>query len=1287
MKVRGALVLGLMSVCGLGLSCAGEFEPDEFTLLLAHFNERVDMADYAEGIATFSGNGATLTEGYFGKAIDLRPRGLYKNFWEECEDYTPRYDGWGFRARGNLSPWQGTFEYWIRVSDPNSPKVPSLYNTVEATLARSVKHPERDYYVGFTVLLNTWGFKYVFPTVSGNCFIGSVVFKDIPGFGRSLDPDEWHHFALCWSQGEMTVWLDGRLLKSFDMEGQLGLVLMNNPVRYVKMSDCVIDELRISNVVRYTKPFEPAWRDGRRPNYAFTGNPGARRFPQKLVEPPRATAVPLPKRVHRVKVHLGEYELTFDRRTGRLVSLRLRRTSARRFANGLLLWKGLEREPLEALSMGKSRLEEDEFQFEQIFEAQVHTRQRIREKDGTLLWDAELTNRDGSEVWLELLLSIPLPLKGVEEYFDGCGRRDTVNLPRRRDEYALTLPFVAVSGRGKFIGVGLDPRQDINDILSERLPLRNGGIIRQGTRLALSPGESFRYRFVVVKGEGEFGTLDAIERYHSEFPELYRLRPDVPIYSYMPATQHSVFSKSVDMKRQGYAGGFWGHGPGHDKGDEFGTPRWWNNPKLDSDKHYREYTRRLERMWRSIYDLRQYITLYYRQAYENFYPVRRFHICPDMPPRYIIEDIMPGYQPNEDPLCFGQYYGPIWNAYLVNEYNTPLGEHFRDQLLRYLRQTKGYWVGIINDMSHSALYRHNDPYAKRTGGRSFSRDLGTFVRKALGRRQRYQMVNSLVDSGHRLSVWSDGGAFSFTLCAYSASIAIEGSDLYTGLTGYGDYLIPARYLLGEKPFTAMTHTNDDISGRFVKSEELTPFTLRDYYRYCDRQLALFCLENGVTLDPTSYMWGRQYMLETAAVMVESAVLGRKIVPSATVKAPLWVRRSGDGLKTLLVVGNAKPYPLDTAIRVSNRYYGASPLFVPYYGGDLPHRLTEKITELGPVTVKPRDFFAVKIVGLLDTGTPADVLTSFSGDGITLRLRLTMSLQSEGELLLSSFAPLYRLEELKLNGERYEFRPNEPVYLSKGSSKVEVTYYNRSLRFTAADWKAVELIKDGRVNFCLLADPGVMFRLRPEDEGRAFALGFERGTARMLNDFIEQYDSEDGVPGNLKPAQFVRQKPKDYEGWALIFKLDHISRPGYVTIHTKERDIRFSGATQGELRRAMVVFMRLVDRKYPHIGRFFPLKYSRPPYELGKPVPIEKWVARKPTAEFFKKMGDPFFLIKPLLRREFEVLYKENTLDFEGKYTMKWSPYIFEPTFDDDFVYGYYGPGTAETMEQLRHPAQ
>ena len=98
---------------------------------------------------------------------------------------------------------------------------------------------------------------------------------------------------------------------------------------------------------------------------------------------------------------------------------------------------------------------------------------------------------------------------------------------------------------------------------------------------------------------------------------------------------------------------------------------------------------------------------------------------------------------------------------------------------------------------------------------------------------------------------------------------------------------------------------------------------------------------------------------------------------------------------------------------------------------------------------------------------------------------------------------------------------------------------------------------------------------------------------------------------------------------------------------------------------MVVLMRLVDRKYPHIGRYFPLRHWR------KKQPWEP-VRIKETQQFYKSFADPRFLLKPILNAQGERHYDGGNEDFQGRYELRFAPYIFEPTYEDDYVNGYGG---------------
>ncbi|MFW6058595.1 MAG: LamG-like jellyroll fold domain-containing protein, partial [Phycisphaeraceae bacterium] len=454
------------------LADAGPFAPDKQTLLLAHFDDNVHHADYAQGMHQFAGNGARLVDGYFGKAIDLRARGLTEDFMNQSDDYTPRYDGWGFHGRGNIEPDQGTFECWFKPADANKPKMLWSTNFLNAELGRSVPHPDREgMYIGFGLTLNHYGIRYFFPTLAGNLFQGNVNFANIEGFGRYLDPDNWHHFALTWSQGELVMYIDGRVVLAHDMTDQKGLVLIDNPVRYLSMSDCVVDELRISRVVRYTDEFEPRWRDGKRPDYAFTGNPMVQRYDPKLLPPPTARKVALPERMEPVDVTLGRFALQFDRRSGQLIDFEVDGRPGPASSNGLMLHRGLDRAPLAPQAMENFRQYDGRTRFTQHFADDIVALHELAQVSGTLRWRVTLINETNRQAWLEPLLSLPVPLPAVEEMFDGTAPRRNISVPRHRDVYAHTLPFIAAANSEQHIGVGIDPHVNLSDIVNQWIPV------------------------------------------------------------------------------------------------------------------------------------------------------------------------------------------------------------------------------------------------------------------------------------------------------------------------------------------------------------------------------------------------------------------------------------------------------------------------------------------------------------------------------------------------------------------------------------------------------------------------------------------------------------------------------------------------------------------------------------------------------------------------------------------------------------------------------------------------
>lgn len=1274
-------ILGFaLSMILINLCTAGEFAPDANTLLLAHFNEAPYQADYANGYDRFTGSGAQLTEGYYGKGINLSGQQFIRDFMTKGEAGSPRafFEGFSFSCYGNVNLDQGTYECWFKLPPPGETtyRGTSLAGTY---IHRQVTKPGDKYSRSLNIDLNAGTISFCLPYLPYDYETGEVRFKKVAGFERSLDPKDWHHFALCWSRGELAMYLDGRSLYAADLSKYKGFAFMGRAGE-IHLNGLIADELRISDVVRYAKDFEPAWRDGQRPAYAFSGVPNLKRYPPQLEPPCHAAALNAEKGGPAEKMTLGGTTFIFDRQKGHLLGIGFQGEAQADGINGFQLWQGLEHALVSPAEATHWRMDPKGIQFTQRFPNEVTAYHHLTEKDGVINWQVTLENHGSKEAWLEPLMSLPLPAEEISEYFDGSAIQRKLTLPRRRTEYASTMPFAAAAGKTATVGVGLDPHEAYNMLISEWIPGEKDGAIRQGLRVALSPGEQYACTWFLFRERADFGVLNALERYHDLSPDLYQLRPDVPIYSYMPT---SVELPIEDYLRLAYVGGIWGHGPGHTKGDEFGNPRWWDLSKYYADFSY-EHAMKLERMWDNLANMRNIIQALPQKWFENSYTMRRSHYAPDCTPDFIVKELWPEYKPEGDPLLMDQYYLTVNGNWFVNEYRTPLGMYFRELTRRNNRQKTPYSPGYINDVSATGNMRHADPIAKKSPGRAFCRDKGTYVLGHCGRVERYRTINSFVDDGHRMSIWSDGGTANYLICAYSAACA---SEQYSyAITGAKASRGTTAYMLGEKATMASKGIRFSATPLVEQFDpaDFTPETLRDYARYCDAHALLFALKHKIAFQPLD-LFGRQEMMENWPVFIESLTLGRRTHPGGYVDEPLWMVRSGRGETSLLAIGNETPREGVSAVRLLNPYFEGVPVFGAYFGGETVSRLDGSQTILENVKVPPRGISAFKCLGLFAGEVKGTVKTSFTGDGLTYRIRLDYQVDRETDLKLNLFEPMYALATCKLNGKNTGLSPDRVITLEKGTGTLEVTGHNCVFDFEAGDWERFNLLKDGKANFCLVTDPGYE-RVYGQVRKRPYPQGFERGTAMMLNQFLEQYDDEDGVHGNLEAAPLVKEKPKDFTGWTVILKEDFPAGDGRVRIDTGKREVIVTGRTQGQMRRAMVVFLRLLDRKYPHVGTLLPIwkteKKGDKTIKVPTDDPVEAWGNYPKTKEFFTKFADKDFLKKPLLKPAYEKLYAGNNRDFAGKYTLQWSPCIFEPTYTDDFVYGYEGAGTVETPEEL-----
>ncbi len=1273
-------------ICLLGINLfAGPFELDDHTLLLSHFDnaDPYQVDGFANGLERFGGMGAkSIKEGRYGRAVDLRGILFEKDFVQNGVSNNARFDGFYLPKYDNINVYQGTFECWIRIPDRKKFTEHPIYrwNLLHPVFSYQAAKPKDKRSNSLNLSVSQNYIVFLFPFLSGDYVRGTIRFKRKDDFSGKFAIDSWHHLAICWSKGELVGYLDGRPFVTVDMTSQKGFVLWSRAQNGLNLGGVVLDELRISDNVRYHKAFEPDWPDGKRPVDAFPGVPNLPRYDAKEEIPYSPCRIKAPANPKIKEYTFGTLKFYLDTETGCLVKLGCDKQVSAASGNGLVINEGLEKKMLAQEKagqwrFGKSKTGNYMLGFEQKFAGGVSAKHELTEDKNAVCWKIILKNDGDKEKWLEPQLSLPLPFGQIREFFDGSIVKTDFRKNLRGESYFYTMPLSIAFDGNKSLAMGIDPNQIHNDMVNELIVPQDSsrnGIMRQGIKVALSPGESYPLTFYIfTENKNNFGAIDALAAYQDRFPELYKQRPDVPIYAYMNTAMDYAVLQLPDIWRQCYVGMLYGGGPVHSKTDQSGIPKYWKNPRFNKHNSYK-YARSSQKKWKTLENLHEAIPLMYRHAYDNYYPIRGSATSAGWSEFFIIKDVSPKYQLSRDPMTVFQaeYIINKKDSRFINECG-PTGDFIRQDLKKFYQLMQPWNQTIINTKSIYVSSRFADYYTRRTPGRSFSYDRGTFYRGDVSRMKRYKEHNQQVNNGHRASMWStDGGFISHAYCTQSAA---------TGSNGVGDAFVAAmscqgadlevsRHLQGEKPFVFTHGFSWDYTPWMFQGMKWTAAGFRDYLRYRNAHFLLQMLKIGAHTDPIYYM-GNLEAIERYPIVAESLISGRQPHAGGKVNKPLWMIRGGKGLKSFLAIGNQTAKQHKTDVQIFDVYFGGTPLFGNFLGGKTTLALTPGQVTIPEVEVAPRDMTGLRCLGIMNGPSKGKVDVDFQGDGINLYVNYQISINEKASLQLNSFAPLYKITSCKIDGKVVQPSRAGVIELKPGSRRVAVTLHNRVFDFTDREFAALDLYKDNKVNACMVTDKGYTYKNK--FSGTRYELGFAAGTAWMFRDFWEQYDEENGIYGDIQLPEFVDKKPAGYTGWTLLFKVDPKYQEGKVDINPGSREIVFSGGSPGQIRQAMTVFLRQLDRKYPHVGRQIWLHFARGKKvkDIWKTVRLAAW-RRK---EFMQALGDVNFLSKPVLRKEHEKLYDNDNRDFEGKYTMKFSPYIYEPTFTDSYVYGYKGP--------------
>lgn len=260
---------------------AGEFKPDQNTTFLAHYNQGL-AADHSSGDGVVNGFAGLTSKngGRWGEAL-IAKAGLCLN----TEGVEGMYKHLAYQPDSNYDLRQGTLELWVKLlASPdeitNEPDTREYAKTVLVALSKWDQHGQHCRWAELQLDYNRhetpkWKVTILESKKDTDEFVDGKQWFDLHRKRFHLDhdileweKDAWHHIAFTWDAARnlRALFIDGKKIGAAPADEFRELVPQAKYLHVggalsgsseVARVPCLIDELRISNIVRYTADFTP----------------------------------------------------------------------------------------------------------------------------------------------------------------------------------------------------------------------------------------------------------------------------------------------------------------------------------------------------------------------------------------------------------------------------------------------------------------------------------------------------------------------------------------------------------------------------------------------------------------------------------------------------------------------------------------------------------------------------------------------------------------------------------------------------------------------------------------------------------------------------------------------------------------------------------------------------------------------------------------------------------------------------------------------------------------------
>lgn len=583
---------------------------------------------------------------------------------------------------------------------------------------------------------------------------------------------------------------------------------------------------------------------------------------------------------------------------------------------------------------------------------EIKIENKIKPEKDAIFWHIFIENKKDKVQKLEIKFNLPCNLNEEFFYYDGCEfYKNPQDYVERIYEptiygalYPYQIPFIALYDENSGIILGRDPYQYFSyEKTSFKYLNKNTGILSYLLRIAIRPKENYKISFVLGSVPSSYRFFSCLDLYQKLFPDAFKPNKDIDpnlykgesmgpeYFGYRNLREKDNDILSLELFRRFGQGWYWKFGGYKRLGDWYGKKEYFSGYKQEEGwkkTPYWEYLEDYDKFhnWRKNIWAGKVIN---SGCAVGFY---LSNFCEEELANKIYkdEDIKEGL-----PDCIYNY-GPLGRnngGPRMYWWYTKFGEDTLKDFEKIREEISLSAICMDNIRGNGGFKYRGEKVLSKTEGLSFD-EKGLYVDEGIGISQLFNAIRNLPKDkrGYRLAVASDASN-TWPTCMNTDVFLLEGGSF----GGNVDNPIYAQFInrirLGTKPISLhCTHWGDRQVPYRIDIEKFSSEFLRDIYRkmFGFTKIGALCFGTAFSVDD---VMGVPEMIKVSDIPEKENLSGYRPISGLRCEDEMVIcSRFGDGIGSILSIGNTYPEKKRFKFKIENNIFGDGVFLICEYFG-------------------------------------------------------------------------------------------------------------------------------------------------------------------------------------------------------------------------------------------------------------------------------------------------------------------------------------------------------------------